>query len=98
MSSPIAPFEMLPAWSQYLQAADYATAAVKGYAGAVDSFRAWHGEQEQRPTEFADLTPIAFMGYRRALQQTCAISTTNLHAVSLRSWCQWLTDRRSCPW
>jgi site-specific recombinase XerD len=92
MSSSVTPFETLLAWSQYLQAADYAAATVKRYVGTVGSFLAWYGEQEQRPTEFADLTPIALMGYRRALQQTRATSTTNLHVAALRSWSQWLTN------
>jgi site-specific recombinase XerD len=93
MSSPVTPVETLPAWSQYLQAADYAPATVKRYISAVGGFLAWYREQEQRSTEFADLTPIALMGYRRALQQTRATSTTNLHVAALRSWSQWLTDR-----
>lgn len=93
MGSSVTPFETLPAWSQYLQAADYAAATVKRYVGAMGGFLAWHGEQEQRPTEFADLTPIPLMGYRRALQQTRATATTNLHVAALRSWSQWLTDR-----
>ena len=93
MSDSVTPFETLPAWSQYLQTTDYADATAKRYVSAVGGFLAWHDEQEKRPTEISDLTPIALMGYRRALQQSRAISTTNLHIAALRSWSQWLTDR-----
>jgi site-specific recombinase XerD len=93
MSSPVTPVETLPAWSQYLQAADHAPATIKRYVSAVGGFLAWHREQEQRPTEFADLTPIALMGYRHTLQQSRATATTNLHVAALRSWSQWLTER-----
>lgn len=85
--------ETLPAWSRQLQADDFAAATVTRYVGAVRGFLAWHGRQEGRSTQFVDLTPIALMGYRRALQQTRATATTNLHVTALRSWCQWLSDR-----
>lgn len=92
MRNSISPVETLSVWAHDLQAADYAAATVKRYIGAVDSFLTWYREQEQRPPEFADLTPIALMGYRRALQQTRATATTNLHVAALRSWSEWLTN------
>jgi site-specific recombinase XerD len=87
------PIETLDVWSQHLQTNDYAAATVKRYVSAVRSFLAWHGEQEQRTTQIADLTPIALIGYRWTLQQIRATATTNLHVAALRSWCQWMTDR-----
>ena len=93
MRNSVTPVETLPTWAHDLQAADYAAATVKRYVGAVGGFLSWHRKQEQRPTEFVDLTPIALMGYRRALQQTRATATTNLHVAALRSWSEWLTER-----
>ena len=34
------------------------------------AFLAWYERQEARPLALADLTPIALVGYRAALQQT----------------------------
>lgn len=85
-----APEATLAAWQQHLLAADYAAATVKRYLAAVRGFLTWHGEQERRPTAFADLTPIALLGYRQALQHTRATATTNLHVAALRAWCSWL--------
>jgi site-specific recombinase XerD len=93
MSDSNTPIETLNVWSQHLQTNDYAAATVKRYVSAIRSFLVWNGEQEQRTTQIADLTPFALIGYRRTLQQTRATATTNLHVAALRSWCQWLTDR-----
>ena len=86
------PTETVIVWSQHLRSADYSTATVKRYSGAVQRFLTWHEEQERRPTEFDDLTPIALMGYRQALQQHRATATANLHVAALRAWNQWLTE------
>lgn len=85
--------ETLVTWSHELRANDYAAATITRYVGAVRGFLTWYMQQEQRSTQFADLTPIALMGYRQTLQQTRATATTNLHVAALRSWCQWLTER-----
>jgi site-specific recombinase XerD len=92
MNRKMTPNEAAVMWSQHLRSADYAAATVKRYSGAVQRFLTWHEEQERRPTEFADLTPIALMGYRQALQQHRATATVNLHVAALRAWNQWLTE------
>lgn len=81
------------AWLEDLRRADYATTTVARYASAVRGFLNWHEREEQRPPEFDDMTPIALIGYRAALQRNRATSTTNVHVAALRAWCQWLTEQ-----
>ena len=78
------------AWEVALREADHAPRTVTRYGSAVRSFLAWAATQERRPWTHADLTPIALVGYRRALQQTAAPSTVNTHLCALRGWCTWL--------
>ncbi|MCB0627897.1 MAG: tyrosine-type recombinase/integrase [Saprospiraceae bacterium] len=88
------PWQTVFLWAQHLSEADYATATVKRYGGAVRQFLTWYEKQERRPVELADLTPIALMGYRQATQQNRATATTNLHVAALRAWGSWLADQR----
>jgi len=78
------------AWEVALREADHAPRTVTRYGSAVRSFLAWAATQERRPWTHADLTPIALVGYRRALQRTAAPSTVNTHLCALRGWCTWL--------
>jgi site-specific recombinase XerD len=87
---------LLAAWLAALRAADRAPRTVARYGGAGRGFLAWFAAQEGRPAErltVADLTPIALVGYRTALQRTAATSTVNTHLCALRVWCAWLTER-----
>lgn len=68
---PMTPLQTVTLWAQYLHTADYATATVKRYCGAVRQFLVWYEKQEQRPIEYSDLTPIALMGYRQAFIHEC---------------------------
>jgi len=88
------PWQTVSLWAQHLSEADYATTTVKRYGGAVRQFLTWYEKQERRPVELADLTPIALMGYRQAMQQNRATATTNLHVAALRAWGSWLADQR----
>lgn len=72
-------------------AADRAAATVRRYAGAVRRFLAWYQTQEHGPLQLDQLTPIALVGYRTALQQTAATSTVNTHVCALRAFARWLT-------
>ncbi|MGH2371600.1 MAG: tyrosine-type recombinase/integrase, partial [Chloroflexota bacterium] len=66
------------------------------YGGATGAFLTWLATAERRPAAeltLADLTPIALVGYRTALQRTAATSTVNTHLCALRAWCAWLTER-----
>jgi site-specific recombinase XerD len=84
--------ETLDPWLEELRRADYAAATVARYASAARRFLAWYEEEERRPPTLAGLTPIALVGYRAALQQQQATSTTNVHLAALRAWCSWLFD------
>ena len=88
------PWQTVPLWAQHLSEADYAVATVKRYCGAVRQFLTWYEKQERQPIELADLTPIAMMGYRQAIQQDRSTATTNLHVAALRAWGSWLADQR----
>jgi site-specific recombinase XerD len=88
--------DLLAAWLDALRAADRAPRTVTRYGGAARGFLAWFATAEGRPPAhltLADLTPIALVGYRTALQRTAATSTVNTHLCALRSWCAWLTER-----
>jgi site-specific recombinase XerD len=85
--------DALNEWVEALQREDYAPATVTRYASAIRRFLVWHQRQERRPTRLDDLTPIALAGYRSALQQSQATSTTNVHVAALRAWCYWLTEQ-----
>lgn len=80
---------LLDRWLADLRA-DRADRTIARYGGAVRHFLAWYASQEGRPLVPADLTPIALVGYRAALQQTAAPRTVNTHVCALRSWCAWL--------
>jgi site-specific recombinase XerD len=88
--------DLLAAWLDALRAADRAPRTVTRYGGAGRSFLAWFAAAEGRPPArlaLADLTPIALVGYRTALQRTAATSTVNTHLCALRAWGAWLTDQ-----
>ena len=85
--------ETLSDWLRDLEKADYARTTVVRYAGVVRRFLAWYEQQERRTPELTDMTPIALVGYRSALQRNWSTSTVNVHVVALRAWCQWLTER-----
>lgn len=87
----------LGAWREALNRADYAATTVARYVSAIRRFLAWHEHEERRPPEMDDLTPIALVGYRRALQRSRATSTTNVHVAALRSWCRWLVEQGYLP-
>lgn len=92
--------DLLAAWLDALRAADRAPRTVVRYAGAGRGFLAWFAAAERRlPTQLtlADLTPIALVGYRTALQRTAATSTVNTHLCALRAWCAWLTEQGHLP-
>jgi site-specific recombinase XerD len=88
------PWQTVSLWAQHLGVADYAAATVKRYCGTVRQFLTWYEKQERRPVELVDLTPIAMMGYRQAMQQNRTTATTNIHVAALRAWGSWLADRR----
>ncbi len=90
------PEEILPLWLDELQASDRAKGTIRRYKSAVEGFLAWHEREEQRPLTFAQLSPIALVGYRNEVQRTQgrATSTVNGHLSALRAWCAWLTEER----
>ena len=90
----VTPWQTVSLWAEHLGAADYAASTVKRYSGAVRQFLTWYKKQERRPIELTDLTPIAMMGYRQAIQQSRTTATTNLHVAALRAWGSWLADQR----
>lgn len=92
--------DVLGAWLDALRAADRAPRTVVRYGGAARGFLAWFAAAEDRtPAQLtlADLTPIALVGYRTALQRTAATSTVNTHLCALRAWCAWLTEQGRLP-
>ena len=86
------PETLLQQWLRDLQA-DRASSTVYRYAGAIAHFLTWYHEHEHRPLTLTDLTPIALVGYRMALQQTAKPSTVNTHVCALRAWCAWLQEQ-----
>jgi site-specific recombinase XerD len=84
--------ELLEAWQQQLLA-DHAPATARRYLSAIQGFLAWYEAQEHRPLDVGELTPIALVGYRRALQAGASTSTVNTHVSALRAWCSWLGER-----
>jgi site-specific recombinase XerD len=92
--------DLLAAWLDALRAADRAPRTVTRYGGAGRGFLAWFAAEERRtPAQLtlADLTPIALVGYRTALQRAAATSTVNTHLCALRAWSAWLTDQGRLP-
>jgi site-specific recombinase XerD len=87
----------LDPWLVALRDVDRAPRTVNRYRGAARRFLAWLEVQEQRSPTHQDLTPIAFQGYRNALQKTEATSTVNTHICALRSWCAWLLQAGHIP-
>jgi site-specific recombinase XerD len=81
--------DLLDRWQQDL-AADHAPTTIRRYRSAIRRFLAWYQDQEQHPLELDELTPIALVGYRIALQRTEATSTVNTHVCALRTFCSWL--------
>jgi site-specific recombinase XerD len=92
MSPP--PLTLVQQWLHDLQSQDRSTNTVRSYRSGVRRFLMWYETEECRPLDLADLTPIALMTYRNALQHTQARATSsvNLQVAALRSWCAWLTD------
>jgi site-specific recombinase XerD len=82
--------DLLTPWLQDL-GADRAPGTVRRYASAVRRFLRWYQTQEHHPLQVGDLTPIALVGYRNALQHTEATSTVNTHVCALRAFASWLT-------
>jgi len=83
---------LLVGWLNSLQETDHSPKTVARYRGAVRCFLAWYEDEERRPVEPSDLTPIALVGYRSYLQKKYETSTVNVHVSALRTWCQWLVD------
>ena len=88
-----APSALVAAWQGELAAADRAPRTVARYGSAVRGFLAWFATQEGRASALADLTPIALVGYRTALQRTAATGTVNTHLCALRAWSAWLAEQ-----
>jgi site-specific recombinase XerD len=88
----MAPDDLLVEWLNSLEEVDRSPKTVTRYRGAVSHFLAWYGDEERRPIEPGDLTPIALAGYRSYLQKKNETSTVNVHISALRSWCQWLVE------
>lgn len=86
---------LLDQWRASLQEQDRSPGTVKKYTQALAHFLAWYEAQEQRPLAVTELTPIALIGYRNALQHDAqkAVSTINLRLVALRTWCAWLVEQ-----
>src|SRR4051794_26702273 len=87
----------LETWLVALRNLDRAPRTVTRYRSAARRFLAWLEVQEQRSPTHQDLTPIAFQGYRNALQKTEATSIANTHICALRSWCAWLVLASHIP-
>jgi integrase/recombinase XerC len=85
--------DLLVEWLNSLKEADRSPKTVARYRGAVHRFLVWYEDEERRPMELGDLTPIALVGYRSYLQKTCVTSTVNVHISALRAWSQWLVER-----
>jgi site-specific recombinase XerC len=83
-------------WLHDLKTEDCSAHTHRLYRSCVLHFLAWYAHQEQRPVTLADLTPIALLQYRHALQhrQNKATSTVNAHLTALRSWSAWLSDQQ----
>jgi site-specific recombinase XerD len=96
LANPKEPFsdtsDLLEAWQEQLLS-DHATSTARRYLSAIHRFLAWYEEEEHRPLDVRELTPIALVGYRRALQAGAGTSTVNTHVSALRSWCSWLGER-----
>ena len=84
---------LLHIWLDNLSPADYAPTTVARYSSVIRRFLHWYDQQERRPAQLADLTPITLVNYRSTLQQTQSTATTNVHIAALRAWCLWLTQR-----
>lgn len=81
--------DLLDQWLRDV-AASGAAATVARYGGAIHHFLGWYRREERRALVLADLTPIALVGYRAALQATAACNTVNTHVAALRAWTRWL--------
>jgi site-specific recombinase XerD len=81
--------DLLAQWQCDL-AADRAAATARRYLSVVRRFLGWYEDQERQPLQLDQLTPIALVGYRSALQRTEATSTVNTHVCALRAFCAWL--------
>src|SRR5258706_8825807 len=90
------PEKVLPRWLEELQASDRAKGTIRRYKSAVEGFLAWYERCEQRPLTCAQLSPLAFVGYRNELPRTQgrATSTVNGHLSAWLAWCAWLTEER----
>ena len=84
---------VLNIWLDNLTKADYAPTTIARYGSAIRRFLQWYDQQEQRPAQLADLTPIALVNYRTTLQHNQSTATTNVHIAALRAWCLWLADQ-----
>lgn len=91
--------ELVSEWARDLESADRSGHTVRAYAGAVRGFLLWYRNEEGRPPEFLDLTPIALLGYRNELQHRRAksTSTVNTRLAGLRSFCSWLVEHGHLP-
>ncbi len=84
--------DLLVEWLNSLKEADRSPKTIARYRGALGRFLAWYEDEERRPLELGDLTPIALVGYRSYLQRKNETSTVNVHISALRAWCQWLVE------
>ena len=75
-------------------AAPLSAATLKRYRGVFNRFMAWFESAERRLAQLDDLHPITLVGYRSWLQETCRASTINTHLSALRTWCDWLVERK----
>ena len=53
--------KILNRWLDNLSSADYAPTTVARYGSVVRRFLRWYDQQERRPAQLADLTPIALV-------------------------------------
>lgn len=88
--------ELVSDWAEDMRA-DRSAGTILRYQGAVKSFLAWYERAEGRPARPADLTPIAFVGYRTFLSKTSSVSNVNTHVAALRAWSTWLHSRGQLP-
>jgi site-specific recombinase XerD len=84
--------DLLVEWLNSLKEADRSPKTIARYRGALGRFLAWYEDEERRPMELADLTPIALVGYRSYLRKKNETSTVNVHISALRAWCQWMVE------
>ncbi len=91
--------ELVSEWGRDLESDDRSRHTVRAYLGSARDFLLWYSNEEGRPPEPPDLTPIALLGYRNELQHERAksTSTVNTRLAGLRSFCGWLVEKGHLP-